>query len=167
MGVGVGLPLEWCLKDFSHTNFSSGRLSGLAVKRSFTGWQKWLEAHFARPWGRWQIARGIATGELPPNEKFYNFACQWPPWEYTDPEKEMKGNVMAMGTWVKGPMETIRERGQDPRRVIDDFAKFTEMARSKGLEYTPPVVRLKVNVVDDERDGDEDNDTSNRKEPKR
>ena len=150
------MPLEWFLKDFSHTSFASGRLGGLAWKRAFVGWQKWLEAHFARPWGRWQIVRGIATGELPPNEKFYNFACQWPPWEYTDPEKEMKGNVMAMGTMTKGPMEVIRERGQDPRRVIDDIAKFKKMAADKGLEYIIPQVGIKVNVVDDKHADDEE-----------
>ncbi len=155
IGVGVGLPLELFLKDFSKTNYSSARASLAEARRSFRRWQRIMQDDLCGPWYRWQIARGIASGALPADERCYKMECNWPVWEYLDPEKDARANVMQVGTMTKSPIEVIRERGRNPRQVVKEIAEYKQMCADEGLEYITPQVGIKVNVVSESKNEDE------------
>jgi len=157
MGVGLGMPLELVMMDFSKTNFSSSRASLGEARRGFRLWQKFSEGNIARPWYRWQINRGIALGELPADERLYTVRCQWPAWEYIDPVKEQQGNAIGVAMRVKSPQECIRERGGDPIEVVKEIGEFEKMLAEVGVE--PGKVRVSVatgRTVEDEEEGEED-----------
>ena len=160
IGVGVGLPLELFLKDFSKTNYSSARASLAEARRSFRRWQRLAEDDLCLPWYRWQIARGIASGALPADGRCYQVECNWPVWEYLDPEKDARANVMQMGTMTKSPIEVIRERGRNPRKVVKEIAEYKQMCADEGLEYITPQVGIKVNVVSDSKNEEDADDES-------
>ena len=155
IGVGVGLPLELFLKDFSKTNYSSARASLAEARRSFRRWQRIMQDDLCGPWYRWQIARGIASGALPADERCYKVEYNWPVWEYLDPEKDARANVMQAGTMTKSPVEIIRERGRNPRQVVKEFAAYKKMCAAEGLEYITPQVGIKVNVVSESKNENE------------
>ncbi len=148
IGVGIGMPLELVLLDFSQTNYSSARASLGEARRSFRGWQRRSQNQFCLPWYRWQIARGIARGELPARPELFKARCQWPAWEYIDPVKEAQGNAIAISTVTKTPSECIRERGGEPEEVYEEFASDLQRIRGMGLEL--PNVQVVATTPTDE-----------------
>lgn len=133
IGVAVGLPLELVMLDFSKTNYSSARASLGEARRNFRWWQHWLNDGFCMPWHRWQIARGIALGELPADGRLYWTRCQWPAWEYVDPYKEAMANKIAIETRTKTVSQCIRESGNDPEEVFDEMKNDQDRLRDRGL----------------------------------
>ena len=144
VGVGVGMPLELFLKDFSRTNYSSARASMNVAKRSFRGWQIALESKFLRPWYRRHITRAIATKALPlPRNVPDLFAhqCQWPQWEHVDPMKEIQADVLAIENHLRSRGEVIRARNGDPAATFAELAEEQQTLREAGLlqpENAPP-----------------------------
>lgn len=132
VGVGIGMPLELLLLDFSKTNYSSARASLGEGRRMFRAWQKFCQVKFCMPWYRWQIARGIASGELPADPRLFQARVQWPAWEYIDPVKESTGNQISIDGNVKTQSEVIRERGAEPDEVFNERAK--EIEKQKDLK---------------------------------
>jgi lambda family phage portal protein len=118
LGVGVGMPLEILMLDFSQTNYSSGRMAKAEAKKTTRVWRNFAETREAMPWYRWQIARGIALGELPPAPNIFSARCQWPEEEYIDPQKEAQGNKIAVQSCEKTVSENIRARGGEPEEVF-------------------------------------------------
>jgi lambda family phage portal protein len=131
IGVGIGMPLELIMLDFSRTNYSSARASLGEARRMFRVWQKFAGTEICLPWHTWQITRGIALGELPARPELFNTRIQWPAWEYIEPVKEATGNRISMEDNVKSPSEVIRERGAEPievfQEIADDKAKMQEL----------------------------------------
>ncbi len=163
IGVGVGLPLELLLLDFSRTNYSSARASLSEARRTFRAWQRFCQVNMALPWYRWQIARGIASGELPADGRLFKARCQWPAWEYIDPVKEAQGNAIAIGTAVKSRSQCIRETGGDPDEVFAEIA--AENKKMKELDITLPRTVLKIGTMEKDEEKEEersDKDTKGR-----
>lgn len=145
IGVGVGLPLELLLLDFSRTNYSSARASLSEGRRMFRVWQKWAAQHICLPWHRWQIDRGIAAGELPADPRLYLTRCQWPAWEYIDPVKENQGSQIAISFAGKSISEYIRERGREPLEVFDELENDVKTLKEKGINLD--ISSLRINTI--------------------
>lgn len=137
VGVGVGMPLELLLLDFSKTNYSSARASLGEGRRMFRSWQRFCHNKFCIPWYRWQIARGIALGELPADPRLFNARVQWPAWEYIDPVKESTGNRISIEDNVKTQSEVIRERGAEPDEVFKERQREIKKQKTLGI-WTEP-----------------------------
>ena len=133
IGVAVGFPLELMLLDFSRTNYSSARASLGEGRRMFRMWQRFSGRTLCEPWYRWQIARGIATGELPADGRLFGVRCQWPAWEYIDPYKEAMGNKVALENRTKSISECIRERGGEPSEVFAEIAEDKKTLETLGV----------------------------------
>ncbi len=140
IGVGIGYPLELLLKDFSKTNYSSARASMGEGRRSFRCWQKVIATILAMPWYRWQIGRGIASGELPARPELFNARAQWPAWEYIDPKKSAEGNALAIASKTKSISQCIRETGGDPDEVFDEIAADQKKLEELGIETKMPTI---------------------------
>jgi len=137
VGAAVGMPLELLLLDFSKTNYSSARAALGEARRSFRVWQKFAAEKICIPWYKWQIARGIATGKLPAKPNIYKARCQWPAWDYIDPQKEAMGNKISIETGVKSISECIRERGGEPDEVFVERAEEKRRMIELGLMTGP------------------------------
>ena len=139
IGVGIGMPLELIMLDFSRTNYSSARASLGEARRMFRVWQKFTQTEICMPWYAWQIARGIALGELPADPRLFLARCQWPAWEYIDPVKEATGNQISMDGNVKSPSEVIREQGREPDETFAEIKADKEKMESLGILPEPTV----------------------------
>jgi lambda family phage portal protein len=131
VGVAVGYPIELMLLDFSNGNFSGQRAAMQEARRSFRRWQGFFQRKICEPWYKWQISRGIATGELPPRADIYKVGFQWPAWPYYEPYKDANANKICIETNQKTVSGCIRERGEEPIEVYEERAwelkKFEEL----------------------------------------
>lgn len=133
IGVGIGLPLELILLDFSRTNYSSARASLAEARRMFRSWQRFAQNKICIPWYNWQIARAIALRILPPDNRLFIVRCQWPAWEYIDPVKEALGNRIAREENVKSRSQIIRESGEEPEEVFREIQEENKLMATIGL----------------------------------
>lgn len=145
VGVGIGLPLELVMLDFSRTNYSSARASLGEARRGFRMWQRFLDLEICSPWYRWQIARGIASGRLPSRTELFNVRCQWPAWEYIDPVKEAQGNVIAISSATKSISDCIRERGGEPMEVFEELANDLNKLKDIGIVLPNTTLNITTN----------------------
>lgn len=162
IGVSVGYPLELVMKDFSRTNFSSARASMGEARRSFRGWQKWLQKNASSPWYKWQIARGIMSGELPADPRVFKVRHQWPGWEYIDPKKSAEGNAIAISTATKSVSQCIRDQGLEPDKVFQEIAD--DNTKLKDLGITLPKATLKVIAGGNGPDQDKEDNNQNQEQ---
>ena len=130
VGAALGFPLELLLLDFSKSSWSSSRTSLQEARRTFRWWQRFAENRICRPWYRWQIGRGIALGELPPDGRLHLMRPKWPGWSYVNPKQEAEANQIQRANATKSISQIIRERGDDPQEVFDELeADYKELAR--------------------------------------
>ena len=152
IGVGIGYPLEIMLLDYSKTNYSSGRMGLVEAKRMFKGWQRFAGAKLCLPWYNWQIARGIATGELPAKPELFQVRLQWPAWEMIDKKKEAEGDTIDVKNRVKSRSQCIRERGEVPDEIFDEIAAETKKLKELGIiidESSEPAKDATQGQIDD------------------
>ncbi len=133
IGVGIGLPLELILLDFSRTNYSSARASMGEARRMFQVWQQFCQTYICDPWYRWQIARGIALGVLPAVDGIFKMRGQWPKWEYIDPLRSAKANEIERKGHVASRSEQIREKGNEPVEVDDEIEEDKKRLEERGI----------------------------------
>lgn len=150
VGVAVGFPLELMLMDFSQGNFSSQRMALEEARRSFRRWQQFCHRKLCMPWYRWQIARGVASGQLPAREDIFKANVQWPGWPYIEPFKEANANRIAVEGLQKSVSECIRARGLEPLEVFEEIAGERGLFKQLGIEF----VSDKTQAIEPEPDGD-------------
>jgi len=163
IGVGVGYPLELMLLDYSKTNYSSGRMGMAEAKRMFRSWQLFAGTKICMPWYKWQIARGIASGELPANANLFNVRLQWPAWEMIDKKKEADGDNIAINNRSKSVSQCIRERGDVPKDVFEEIAKEQKIMADLGISAVAKAepVKDETEADGDDQDNKEDIESEN------
>jgi len=159
IGVGVGYPLELMLLDYSKTNYSSGRMGLAEAKRMFRNWQKFSGKNICLPWYKWQIGRGIASGELPASPELFNVRLQWPAWEMIDKKKEADGDNIAINNRTKSVSQCIRERGDVPKDVFEEIAKEQEIMAELGISPEKSGTFGEIKPDDDDQDKNEDSES--------
>ena len=156
VGAAVGFPLELLLLDFSRTNYSSARAGLMEARRSFRYWQRFADAQIVAPWYAWQISRGIALGDLPPEQSLYNYRSQWPAWGSVDPLKEANANQVQIANAAKSISEVIRERGRDPLDVFDEIAADNAQLEKRGIrtQFVPTTGAAAAAAAAEDADAD-------------
>ena len=167
VGVAVGYPLELIMLDFSKTNYSSARASLGEARRSFRGWQRFSQKTICMPWYAWQIARGIAVGEVPARPEAFKAKCQWPAWEYIDPYKEAMGNQVALKSRTRSISQCIRDIGGEPDEVFAEIATDREKLTALGIPIVEDSGTKNAGAGgQDEGQGDEEGETQDERDEK-
>jgi len=156
VGAAVGMPLELVLLDFSRTSWASGRLSMDEARRTFRFWQKFSDVHICDPWYKRQITRGIATGELPADDRIYKKRTHWATWPYIQPQQAATANQIQIANRTKSISECIREQNRDPETVFNESADDFNTLRELGIP--PQMLPQGVAEGASGSGGDEDND---------
>lgn len=161
IGVGLGLPYELLLKDFSKTNYSSARAALLEAWRSFNRRRDWLGTTWCDPvyalWLEEQIDGGyIDAPDFAQNRAAY-LRCRWlgPGRGWVDPVKEAMGAKLRMEIGVSTLEDECGEQGKDWREVMEQRARELRLAEELGLPAPADAGSIAIATAAAPQDGTE------------
>ena len=149
VGVAIGYPLELILLDSSQGNFSNYRGAMLIAQKNFRRWQRFFERDWCMPWYRWQIARGIASGELPANPEIFTVGLQWPGWPYIKPLEDAEADEINVRLLKKSVSQCVREMGFEPEEVFEEIADERNLFDKLGISITFKSATVNIAGADD------------------
>ena len=130
---GYGVPYEALTGDLKGVNFSSGRMGWLEFQRNLDCWRwQMLIPQALKPVERWFIeAINVSRGTVGSIETVWS-----PPWrEMIDPTKEVPAIRDAVRAGQITLSESLRMRGYDPVKFLEEFAADMEMVDSLRLVF--------------------------------
>ncbi len=139
IGVGLGLPLELLLKDFSKTNYSSARAALMEAWRHFHGRRKWLTSNWLAPVYELWLEESVNSGLIEAPDFYTNrFAYSrakwiWPGRGWIDPVKEAQAAQLRMDSGVSTLEMECAEQGLDWEEVLMQQARELQVRRDLGL----------------------------------
>jgi lambda family phage portal protein len=112
----------------------------------------WMEYMAIRDFFTWRFCNPIynrfiraayssLTVKLPANvDRTTLFDCIWTgdPMPWVDPQKEWKGVETSLSIQAKSPQQIIRERGGDPKRVLEEISKWQKNKEKLGIKDPVP-----------------------------
>lgn len=147
-GISAGLGVSYfkLANDLEGVNYSSGRLGELEDREIWKALQNWMIEGFLNrlyfDWLEWQLTIGTltfntSTGTAALNtrfiDKYKSVRFQGRRWQWTDPLKEANGNKVNLEQRLTSPQKVIRDSGQDPDDVINDWKQWQELLKGAGL----------------------------------
>lgn len=131
MAAGAGVTYEGMTGDLSQVNYSSIRAGQLAYRRSVEQYQ-WLVfvPIVCRRIEAWFIEAAALAGKRPDSA-----AVDWstPRWEWVDPVKDMKGELLKIAAGTQSFSELIRRQGNQPDLVINELAEDWKKLADAGI----------------------------------
>ena len=147
-GIAAGLNIDahTLTNDLSKVNYSSGRIGMLETREFFKTLQTWFIAIFMKPLFRRWLGLELALMQIEINGyplsrgfKYYLPAYfQGRRWPWVDPEKEMNAHEKEYNLRVTTISRIIRERGDDPMEIFEEFAEEQKLMKQMGI--TPNIV---------------------------
>ena len=138
-GVGIGLPYELFMKDFSKTNYSSARAALLEAWRTFKSRRKWLKQYWCQPnydlWFEEAVARGeIEAPNFDDMRHFYTKA-EWigDGSGQIDPTKETAAAEKRIQIGISSLAHECAEHGRDWEEVMEQRAAEAQRSKELGL----------------------------------
>lgn len=141
-GVGIGLPYELFMKDFSKTNYSSARAALLEAWRTFKSSRKWMTSYWCQPnyelWFEEAVARGEIEAPKFDELRAYYLRAQWigDGSGQIDPTKETLAAEKRIQIGISSLAHECAEHGRDWEEVMEQRA--AEAARAKELGLPMP-----------------------------
>lgn len=141
MATGIGVTYEQLAKDFTKTNFSSGRQASLLAQKFFSREQARVTRQLCRPIRRELLdeavlARDLVLAqELTPRRRFFLFHAVWagPGYGYIDPIKEVTASKDAISAGLSTLAEECAKVGRDWHDTLEQQAREREVADNLGL----------------------------------
>jgi len=139
-----GTTYELLAKDFSQTNFSSGRQSALLAQKFFNREQHRLTFRFGQPIRvavleeSWAAGELQVTGSMTARRKFAYFHAVWagPGYGYVDPTKEVTASEGAVIAGVSTLSQENAKVGNDWRETLTQQGREKKFAERKGLKLS-------------------------------
>ena len=153
MAVGLNIPYELLMKDFSNVNYSSGRMALLEAWRYFWGRRRWLSDYWLNVVYELWLEEAINLGrvEAPDyyDNKYAYLRCRWimSGRGWVDPVKEANAAKIRMDIGVSTLENECAEQGLDWRETLEQRKFENDYAQELGLpsvhevEYAPDVSR--------------------------
>ena len=165
-GSGLGLSYELVSRDFSKATFSSARQGHLEDRRTFMPIQGYMIAHCCRPIWEAFVDAVVLAGlvKIPDywtNKAAYT-AADWitPGWQWIDPQKEAKADVILMQNGGMTLAQWSAGRGNDWETQLRQMAREKKYAEELGLDlpiHKPEAVQaaeMNHKKEEDEKDDD-------------
>lgn len=140
IGVGLDMPYELLMKDFSKTNYSSARAAMLEAWRSFNRRRDWLGTQWADPVS-WLFLEEMVNANRIEAPGFYENRwayqrCRWigPGRGWVDPVKEADASVLRMNNNLSTLEQECAEQGLDWEEVLEQRAREKEKMKLLGLD---------------------------------
>lgn len=145
VAAGLGLPYANLTSDMLKANYSNTRAALLEFRRRVEAFQhSVLVFQLCRPvWMRWLDA-AVLSGALtmPDYEKNRPamLACSWlpPRWDWVDPQKDIRAEIMALDAGLKSRSQAISERGYDASAVDAEIAADKQREKELGILKSDP-----------------------------
>jgi lambda family phage portal protein len=135
IAVGMGITYEQLTGDLSGVNYSSIRAGLVEFRRRIAMIQHHLMVfQLCRPvWNRWfQLA--VLNNQLPLNA---DPKVKWIPqgFDWVDPLKDIKAQVMSIQNGLKSRAEIVSELGYDVEDIDQEIAADNRRAKDLGLNF--------------------------------
>jgi lambda family phage portal protein len=138
--VGIGMPYELIVKDFSKTNYSSARASLLEGRRVFKNWRNWFAAKFCQPIWDMVIEEAYLRGEFDAPD-FYKYRTEYTRanwigggWGWVDPVKEVEASRKAIDYGLSTLAKEVAAQGDDWEETLDQLERERAAIGSRDLE---------------------------------
>ncbi|WP_231712465.1 phage portal protein [Vineibacter terrae] len=143
--MALGIPYYEGTGDLKQANYSSLRQGMLKFRRSIEAFQhSVLVFQLCRTVWRWFLDAAVLAGalDLPDyasNPKPY-LVVEWipPKWEWVDPFKDIKAEILAIVAGLKARSSVIKAMGGDPEQVDEDRRDDRDREQSFGLSSSAP-----------------------------
>lgn len=128
IGVGLGLPRELLLKDFTKTTYSSARAALLEAGRSFNRRRDWLVTTWMDPIYRLWLEEAVSSGKVDAPDFYANRwayeRCRWigPGRGWVDPVREAEAAKFRIEAGLSTYEDECAEQGRDWREVFEQQA---------------------------------------------
>lgn len=140
---GIGVAYNNLSNDLEGVNYSSIRAGMLEERDQWTVLQNWFIESFLEPLFFDWLQMALLSGQLSyPNgsvlplsktDKFRAHRWQGRRWSWVDPSKDISASVLAISNGLKSPQRVAAEMGVDVEDVLDEIARFQDMAKKKGV----------------------------------
>lgn len=147
IGVGLDIPYELLMKDFSKTNYSSARAAMLEAWRSFNRQRDWLGTQWMDPVSCLFLEEMVNAGRIEAPGFYENRwayqRCKWigPGRGWVDPVKEADASVIRLGNNLSTLEQECAEQGLDWEEVLEQRARENAKAKLLGVDIAPPQPR--------------------------
>lgn len=130
--AGARVPFELGTGNLSQVNYTSHRAGLLEFRRDIEQWQ-WLTMipQFCRPVVEaFKRAAAIAMvrGAMDISAEYTP-----PKWAWTDPLKDSTGELVEVAAGLKSWQESVRGRGYDPEKVLEEIAADQKRFKDLGI----------------------------------
>lgn len=156
MAAGSLVTYEAMSGDLSQVNYSSMRAGQLAYRRSVEAWQ-WLVfvPMFCQRIASWFIEAAELAGKRIPGAE-HKVEWSTPRWEWIDPVKDMRGELLKIASGTQSFSELIRRQGNQPDAVINELKKDWERLSEAGIPISlDGLVQLASSTLEGEQMGAE------------
>ncbi len=129
--AGLGVTYEDLTGDYTELPFSAARMSRIRHWARVDDWRwRMLIPQFCDPVWTWAMTAAAIMGTPYPK------GVQWtaPPMPMIEPDKEGLAYMRNIRTGIMTLSEAIRERGYDPRDVLEEMAADNELLDELGLK---------------------------------
>jgi lambda family phage portal protein len=132
VAIGFGITYESLTGDLSNVNFSSGRMGWLEFQRNIEQW-RWLMLipQAMDPVFQWFTEAATLMGLRGTDQ----YMAEWTPpaREMIDPVSETNATIKQIRSGLKSLPEAIRERGQNPDKVLEEYQKIQKKLDDMGI----------------------------------
>jgi lambda family phage portal protein len=144
IAIGMGITYEQLTGDLSGVNYSSIRAGLVEFRRRIAMIQHHLMVfQLCRPvWNRW-FELAILNNQLPLNA---DSKVKWIPqgFDWVDPLKDIKAQVMSIQNGLKSRAEVVSELGYDVEDIDQEISADNARAKKLGLNFDYMVTKFQI-----------------------
>ena len=152
----LGMSYNKISSDYESTSYSSLRQSNMEDQITVKELQqflidKWKQKQFAE-WLKFLLLSDLTNLPYSKIDKFMSHNFRGRNFEYLDPQKEMQSIQLRLSLGLSSPIEQLHNLGKDPYDVLDSWAKWNEMLKSRNLKIATTMQMIEKNIDDDIKD---------------
>lgn len=143
---GLGVTYNSLANDLEGVNYSSLRQGALEERAVWMVLQDWMiESFCERVYQEWLGMSLTMQALLVMNkplkleliDKYEKVSWQARRWQWVDPQKELNAHQIAFNNKIRSPQSVIREMGNDPAEVLDEWQRWNEELKKRNLKMEP------------------------------